>query len=465
MKLNRNWKLRYANDNDAYVPEMWAQESLMVLEENLIAANLVHRDFENEIRSYGDIVNTRRPGQFTARRKVDTDAIVKQQASSTNVQIPLNQHVYTSFPIYDVEASKSFKDLVSLYLTPAVVSVAKQIDNIVLANKYAFLGNAVGKLGTAPTKTEVLALQTMMDNLLVPDDGRICIVTPTTKGDLLKQEQFTDADKFGDGGSAIRNGSLGRLYGTQYVMSNNNKTIAAGNTVRTGAVNLIAGYAAGTTTLVVDGFTGALVTGSWCTIAGDPQRITAHTETSSDTTGITISPGLRYAVDNDAVIKVYTPAAVNLTAGYAAGYAKTLVIDGTSVAIQNGQLITVGTATTTYGALPLGKDADGNSISMSTNLSLDKPLADAAANDAVLGIGPAGNYNWAFHRNAVALVTRPLALPPAGSGVRAAIASYNGLSLRIVMGYDKDYQAMVVTVDTLVGTQVLDTNLGAVMLG
>ena len=34
----------YANDNDAYIPERWAQEGLLLLEENSVAATLVHRD-------------------------------------------------------------------------------------------------------------------------------------------------------------------------------------------------------------------------------------------------------------------------------------------------------------------------------------------------------------------------------------------------------------------------------------
>jgi hypothetical protein len=46
-------------------PNMWANEGLAILEESMVmAAKLVHRDFENEVRDYGDVVNTRRPGEF-----------------------------------------------------------------------------------------------------------------------------------------------------------------------------------------------------------------------------------------------------------------------------------------------------------------------------------------------------------------------------------------------------------------
>ena len=59
----------YANDNDAFVPEQWVYEGLRQLEENMVIAQLVHRDFENEVAQYGDVVNTRRPGEFKIRRK------------------------------------------------------------------------------------------------------------------------------------------------------------------------------------------------------------------------------------------------------------------------------------------------------------------------------------------------------------------------------------------------------------
>jgi hypothetical protein len=67
-------------------------------------------------------------------------------------------------------------------------------------------------------------------------------------------------------------------------------------------VNLMAGYSIGTTTMAVDGITGALVTGDYFTLAGGNQwyKITAHTETLGNTTSITFTPGLKVAaVDDD----------------------------------------------------------------------------------------------------------------------------------------------------------------------
>ncbi len=37
----------YANSITALVPEIWANESLLILEEEMVMGNLVHRDFND----------------------------------------------------------------------------------------------------------------------------------------------------------------------------------------------------------------------------------------------------------------------------------------------------------------------------------------------------------------------------------------------------------------------------------
>lgn len=37
------------NEGDAFIPEIWARQGLAILKENMVAGNLVHRDFSNQI--------------------------------------------------------------------------------------------------------------------------------------------------------------------------------------------------------------------------------------------------------------------------------------------------------------------------------------------------------------------------------------------------------------------------------
>ena len=121
--LNTVWLPVFENDLDAFIPELWAQEGLLLLENNMVAGNLVHRSFENQVANFGDIVNTRLPATFVGKRKTDVDEVTIQDATVTNVAVPLNQHLHTTFIVRDGERSKSFQDLVVNLLQPAMLSL------------------------------------------------------------------------------------------------------------------------------------------------------------------------------------------------------------------------------------------------------------------------------------------------------------------------------------------------------
>jgi len=61
----------------------------------------------------------------------------------------------------------------------------------------------------------------------------------------------------------------------------------------------------------------------------------------------------------------------------------------------------------------------------------------------------------AFHRDAVALVTRTLEKPMGVAADQVAIESYKGLGLRVVRAYDIDKKQDVISVDFLLGTETV----------
>jgi hypothetical protein len=459
----------FANDNDAFIPEMWANEGLAILEENMVIANLVHRDFENEVRDYGDVVNTRRPGTFKIRRKKDGTTLTQQDAVATNVRVPLDQWFYTSFTIKDGEASKSFQDLVDIYLRPGMQTIARGVDRAVLGQCHGFLANKVGRLGNltaANSKDYLLEARERMNINKAPVDGRNLVLAPASETALLKNEMFIKANERGDGGTALQNATLGRVLGFNTYMDQNVNSIAAlGCDTVAGAVANAGGYAAGEAgALAVDGFTGARVTGEYAVVAGNdqPTSITAHVEAVADTTSITLSEALKYAVANDAVVTVYKSCAVK--GAYAAGYSEAVVVDGWTAlkAPQVGQLIAFGTGASrhVYTVIESWLSAAGEQ-----SLILDRPLAAALADDAIAFPGPAGAMNMAFHRDAIALVTRPLAVPAGAMGVLSHVGVYNDIAMRVSMQYDIQEGGTVVNLDILAGVAVLDENLCVVLLG
>lgn len=450
----------YSNNIDALIPELWAMESVAILEENMTIGNLIHRDFSDEIAKYGDVVNTRKPTEMTAKRKSVNDDVTIQDAVSTNIPVTLNQLVHTSFLIRDGEQSKAFKDLVAIYLQPAMLAQARFVDKVLLGQLPQFISNGEGHLGNISStnaNSYMLEARKTLNINKAPADNRNLIWTPTAETFALKNDTFINADKVGDGGLALREAYMGRLLGFNNYMCQNAASIGAVDTDGDPlAINNAAGYPRGTTTVTVDSGSTAIPVGAFIKIDGDdtPQRVVS-TVGGATPTSITITPGLRNAVVDNAVINVYDECLVNNASGYASGYDGYIAVDNFTIAPQVGQIVSFGLSSTS--ALYTVVDYTSSTI------LLDRPLEAALSDNDVINMAPPGEYNFAFHRNCMALVIRPLAAPMAGVGAMSSVVSYNGFAMRAVITYNGTKQGHLVTLDMLMGVAKLENALGVPM--
>lgn len=450
------------NLTTVWIIEQWAQESLMLLESNMIAANMVYRDYEDIIATEGETVNARIPGTFLMKRTTDSTDVTVQAAKTTSIPVVLNQHLHVSFTIRDGEESKSFNTLRDEYIQPAVHAIAQGADEIVLSQVYQFLTNPVGKLGLSPDEDTMVDAGKVMDINKVPMVGRQMILTPSTKAAMLKQDSVKHAEKRGDGGFAMREGEVGRISGFNTYMSQNCPyVVAASQDIVSGTINA-GNLAIGSTVMTISNFSAAIAAGTYCTIAGDmrPRRILSTTGGSAPVE-MTLETAIDFVVATDAVVTLYDPGAIDQDVsptGYAIAYAQDMVIDGFTLPLSVGQLVSIAGAADAakYGVL---------SGVTTVLMMLDRPLeAAAAADDEVCG-GPVGNYNFGFIKNAIALVTRPLATPAAGAGALSYVAKYNDLAMRVTITYQGVSQGHLCTIDMLCGIKTLNTNMGVVMFG
>lgn len=462
----------YANDLDAWVPEIWANESLAILEEQMVMANLVHRDFEDEIAIFGDVVNTRKPGKFKQKRKDVTDDVTVQDASATNIPVKLDQHLHTSFMIRDGEEAKSFASLVEEYLRPAVLSLAQGIDKIVGGQVHQFRDNFAGRLqkvASTNIKDFILEARQQLNVQLAPMANRQLVVTPETETAMLSLDEFLSAEKVGDNGTALREASIGRILGFNVWMAQLQPNLTYGDTVTGDTV--VNAQAIGDTSIVIDDAASTVVVGSYIVVDTDdtPQLVTSVTlNTPVGDSTLVIAPGLKRATAAGVSFTAYQPGLVDDAANYAVGWQKEIHVDAFDVsAPQPGQIIRFGTgAATIVDSDPIYTIIDVTSTGGGDyDVLLDRPLEKAIQNDWLVAVGPTGEYNFAFERLAIALITRPLPMPRPGTGAQAAVASFNGLSMRVTMAYDAKAQGHLVTVDMLCGIKVLDEDRGVVMYG
>lgn len=457
----------WANDNDSLVPELWAMEALMTLQSNMVMGNLVHRDYESLVANYGDVVNTSRPNDFSGKRKTDDDSVTVQDAVSPNIRVPLDQHVHVSFTIKDGEMSKALPDLVERYLEPAARECAETVDRILCGQVARLLIDGSVGVGGMQLMTKsnasdyVLAANTQLDLNRAPKSGRNLVLGPRAQQAALGADLFVSAEKRGDEGTALRTASLGSVYGLDAFMDQNVGYRATGDCEHEDAVT-DAAYAAGTSTGINTTITSAnVVVGDYVDIAGKVYRITASADDSGDA-NISIDRGLEADVGAGDPIIHYASGDVNLTAGYAAGYAKEVIVHGFA-ANKNptvGTIVTFGTGASSHSYTVI---AVTDNSTTESQLLLDRPLDSAVADAAACFFYPAGGVNLAFVRDAVALVTRPLAQPPSRAGVDSFVASYEGLSMRVTMQYQGTSQGMLVTFDLLCGVAVLDERLATVL--
>ena len=65
---------------------------------------------------------------------------------------------------------------------------------------------------------------------------------------------------------------------------------------------------------------------------------------------------------------------------------------------------------------------------------------------------PSHTANLCFHPMAFAFVTRPLTAP---GGVESYVTHYNGISLRVVRGYDMQHKREMLSMDVLYAFQTI----------
>ena len=456
------------NSSDALVPEAWVREALFQTSEKRIASHLVWTDFSTEVARFGQIIHTHRPANMVASRKRDGQDVKTSAATVENVDIVLNQWIHQSFIIYDAESSLTFVELVEMHLKPAAESIAQLVDEIVCTQVYQFLGvSEAGSLAEPITKSTIVNTRRKLQKNNVDPAGMNFLVGPDSEAQILSIDAITKVNEAGDAGLALRNAVIGRLFGFLFFMTQNVPSVpemSAADSVNT--VDNAAGYPVGTTVIDLEDVTTALLAGQWVKVAGDdaPRRIASVGSLVSTAQTITLEVGIKSAVVDDAVVTAYPCEALDAT-DYALNY-----IDDLAVAspftddIAQGQLVSFGTIGGVYGVVSSPDTvlvhASESAYNAKSHMTLDNPTNALVAGSTIACLGPDGNYNFAFHRNAVAMVSRPPSPPRTGMGVASFSAAYEGLAMRATLTYDGIKQGTRVTLDTFVGVKTIDNRLG-----
>ncbi len=291
-----------------------AREALPRLIENLVFPNLCHRDFSETFSDLGDTIQVRKPVSLEAKEFDESAGISYQDMKEDSVLVKLDKLATVDAKASAIETAVNISDLNRIFIEPAAVALAEKINSDGLA-LYADIPYAVGTAGTTPDSLAAFADARKMLNInKAPTTGRVGVWSPEADAKFTQIPALVNAEKSGTT-AALREGSIGRVFGIDNYMAQGVKQHASGITAAE-AVKLTASTAAGSTTIGITGtsLTGSLKKGDVLTILGGNYVVTEDSAAASSNAiaNIKIYPALKKAGTTATNVTIAASHAANL---------------------------------------------------------------------------------------------------------------------------------------------------------
>lgn len=147
--------------------------------------------------------------------------------------------------------------------------------------------------------------------------------------------------------------------------------------------------------------------------------------------------------------------------GAVAAGATTMAIDGGSgtETLKKGDLFTVADV---VGQYVVTADATATAGAIAAVSFYPAAPAGGFPTDKAITVKKSHKANLVMHPNCIAMAAVPLALPMGGAD--GTYMSYNGVGIRMVMGYDMASKKNILAMDTLCGAKAIQPELGARVL-
>ena len=211
-----------------FIPIVWSARLLANLQKAHVYANVVNRDYEGEIRAYGDQVRINSIGPvFIGNYTKNTNISDPETLNDDQRILVIDQARYFNFQVDDIDRAQQNPKVMDAAMQEAGYALSDAADKFI-ASLYTGVdtANTIGNHTTpvVPTKNDayeyLVDLGTKLDEANVPKDSRFIVIPPWFAGLLLKDDRFV-----GTGGTQaealLRGGFLGQAAGFGIYMSNN----------------------------------------------------------------------------------------------------------------------------------------------------------------------------------------------------------------------------------------------------
>ena len=209
-----------------FIPTIWEARLLAHLDKALVYGNLCNRDYESDIRNYGDTVKINQIGNVEVKDYTKGTPITVDEIDGTPTELHIDQQKYFAFHVDDVDAAQANVNLVDGAMARASYALRDVIDQYIAS----FHKSAGVKIGSSTTPISITTADAAYGNLVdlkgalddanVPSEGRWVVVPSWFYGLMLKDNRFVAAGTTKTD-AVLGNGYIGSAAGFNIYQSNN----------------------------------------------------------------------------------------------------------------------------------------------------------------------------------------------------------------------------------------------------
>lgn len=208
-----------------FIPEIWTQEALQILMNNLVAEKVCNRTFEREIQGIGDKLHIVACGNL-ADAEYAADNITYSALSDSDNELSIDLKRYVAFEVPDLDKVQSKPEFVNKFTAQAAYQIADYFDTQVLA-EYANAGLDSYETGSTAWQFSAdcsdfprlpAAILRQLEGAKAPM-GRPFLIGPPELREAANRYLGGRATQMGD--DVTRNGFVGQVMGVNIYTSNN----------------------------------------------------------------------------------------------------------------------------------------------------------------------------------------------------------------------------------------------------
>lgn len=207
-----------------FIPEVWSARLLEHLDNVHVYSALLNRDYEGDIRAYGDTVHINQIGDIAINDYTGEDLAAPEELDSTMMELKIDQAKYFNFQVKDIDNAQSNPKVVDAAMQRASYNINDVIDNylagLLLAGVKSESTITAQTLTSANAYDYLVDLGVLLNEHNVPMLGRWVVIPPWFHGLLLKDERFV-GNGTGYNQAILQGGWVGDAAGFRIHLSNN----------------------------------------------------------------------------------------------------------------------------------------------------------------------------------------------------------------------------------------------------